>query len=82
MMNLCSLSFLHLGNLSRQQNMQAKQLFSCEFPNSYCGKDSKQPITSCHYYANRSLKSATYKVVDFSKITVFEVFCHFDSEGA
>lgn len=56
--------------------------FTCEScPDGYYGNDCKQTFTSCQDYANGSLKSGMYKVVDIN-MTVYEVYCHFDSAGS
>ena len=56
--------------------------YTCEpCPDGYFGKGCKQPFRSCQDYSNSSLKSGLYKVVDFDK-TVYEVYCHFDSNGS
>ena len=61
---------------------KAMKRFTCEScPDGYYGNDCKQTFTSCQDYANGSLKSGIYKVVDINK-TVYEVYCHFDSAGS
>lgn len=59
--------------------------FTCEScPDGYYGNSCKQPFRSCQNYedyVNGSLKSGMYKVVDFNK-KVYEVYCHFDFDGA
>lgn len=82
---------LHVNNMTPVLTiniMQAKQFspnkarkcFTCECPEGYYGNDCKQPITSCHNYVNGSLRPGIYKVVDYDE-TMFEVYCHFDSDG-
>jgi hypothetical protein len=55
--------------------------FTCNYPDGYHGEDCKQPITSCQGYASGSRKLGMYKVVGSDK-SVYEVYCHFDSDGA
>ena len=54
--------------------------FTCECPDGYYGGNCDLPIMSCQGYAHSSAKSGKYKVVDFNE-TVYEVYCHFDSDG-
>ena len=54
--------------------------FTCECPDGYYGGNCDLPITSCQGYAHSSAKSGKYKIVDFNK-AVYEVYCHFGSDG-
>ena len=54
--------------------------FTCECPDGYYGGNCDLPIMSCQGYAHSFAKSGKYKVVDFNE-TVYEVYCHFDSDG-
>ncbi len=56
--------------------------FTCECKDGYHGDNCEQPITSCQGYAQGSRKSGKYKIVDPDDNSVYEVYCHFDSDGA
>ena len=55
--------------------------FTCECRDGYHGENCDQPIMSCQGYAQGSRMSGMYKVVG-SDGTVYEVYCHFDPDGA
>ena len=55
--------------------------FTCECPDGYYGHNCDQPIMSCDGYLDVPRKSGMYKVVD-SGNSVYEVYCHFDSNAA
>ena len=57
--------------------------FTCECPDGYHGDNCKcnEPITSCTGYANGSRISGMYKVVGSDR-SLYQVYCHFDSDGA
>ena len=55
--------------------------FTCECPDGYYGNNCEQPMTSCQDYGNGFLKSGLYKVVNLD-MSVYEVYCHFDSDTA
>ena len=52
--------------------------FVCKCPDGYHGENCDQPIRSCEGYANGYRISGMYKVTAFNS-TVYEVYCHFDS---
>ena len=57
--------------------------FACECPDGYQGDNCEQPIKSCQDYANGSRISGMYKVVgSIDKKRIYDVYCHFDSDGA
>ncbi len=56
--------------------------FTCECPDGYHGDNCDKPITSCQGYAQGSRKSGKYKIVDSANNSVYEVYCHFDSDVA
>ena len=76
--SLCPANKICKPNISTQRPWKR---FTCECPDGYYENDCKQPITSCQDYANGSLNSGIYKVVDFD-ISVYEVYCPFDADGA
>ncbi len=53
--------------------------FTCECPDGYHGDNCDKPIRSCSGYLGR--ESGMYKVVDSSN-SLYEVYCHFDSDVA
>ena len=55
--------------------------FLCECPPGYHGEHCEKPITSCQGYSKGSRMSGMYKVLD-SAGSLYEVYCHFDSDGA
>ena len=55
--------------------------FTCECRDGYHGENCDQPIMSCQGYAQGSRMSGMYKVIG-SDGTVYEVYCHFDPDGA
>ena len=56
--------------------------FTCECPEGYHGDNCNQPITtSCGGYLDGPRKSGMLKVMDSEK-TVYEVYCHFESDSA
>ena len=55
--------------------------FTCECPDGYHGDNCDQPIRSCSGYLDVRHKSGMYKVVDYNN-SVYEVYCHFDSNAA
>ncbi|CAB4024802.1 hypothetical protein AC249_AIPGENE18196 [Paramuricea clavata] len=55
--------------------------FSCECPEGYHGNNCDEPIMSCGGYLNGPRKSGMHKVMDSEK-TVYEVYCHFESDVA
>ncbi len=56
--------------------------FTCECKDAYHGDNCDQPIRSCQGYAQGSRKSGKYKIMDPGDNSVYEVYCHFDSDGA
>ena len=56
--------------------------FTCECPDGYHEENCEQPITTCKGYAQGSQISGIYKVRDSSDGSLYEVYCHFDSDGA
>ena len=65
-----------------QMNFNAKpwKRFTCKCPDGYHGDNCDQPITSCAGYGNVNKESGVYKVVD-SDNSIYEVYCHFDSDS-
>ena len=55
--------------------------FTCECCDGYYGENCDQPIKSCQGYAKGLQKSGLYKLKS-SDDTVYEVYCHFDSDSA
>ena len=55
--------------------------FTCECPDGYYGNNCDKPIRSCDEYLDVPRESGMYKVVD-SGNSVYEVYCHFDSNAA
>ena len=56
--------------------------FTCECPDGYHGNNCDQPITSCQGYTQGSRKSGKYKIVDSADNSMYEVYCHFESDSA
>ena len=56
--------------------------FTCEYQDGYHGDNCDQPMVSCQGYAQCSRKSGLYKVADTVGGPLYEVYCHFDSDGA
>ena len=54
--------------------------FRCACPDGFRGIGCKKPITSCLGYARGSRKSGIYKLVN-SEGSLYEAYCHFDSDG-
>ena len=54
--------------------------FKCVCPDGYHGIGCKKPITSCQGYTRSSRKSGIYKLVS-SEGSLYEAYCHFDSDG-
>jgi hypothetical protein len=50
-------------------------------PDGYHGDRCDKPIKSCAGYSDLRRESGKYKLVDFGS-TLYEVYCHFDSDGA
>ena len=55
--------------------------FACKCPDGYHGDSCAQPIRSCESYANGSRISGMYNVTAYNG-TVYEVYCHFDSDAS
>ena len=55
--------------------------FTCVCRDGYHGDNCDQPIRSCEGYAQGSRKPGIYKVVDLND-ALYEVHCHFDSDGS
>ena len=55
--------------------------FTCECRDGYNGDSCSEPIMSCAGYANGHRRPGLYEVVDPDG-QVYEVYCHFDSDGA
>ncbi|CAB3983894.1 Versican core [Paramuricea clavata] len=55
--------------------------FTCECPEGYHGNNCDEPITSCGGYLDGPRKSGMHKVMDSEK-SVYEVYCHFESDVA
>ena len=83
--NCCQQSDLCPKNkMCKPFNSQEKswKRFTCECPDGYHGDNCEQPITSCQGYAQGSRKLGKYKIVNTDDNSVYEVYCHFDSDGA
>ena len=55
--------------------------FTCECPEGYHGDNCDEPITSCAGYLDGHRKSGMHKVMD-SEMSVYEVYCYFESDVA
>ncbi|CAB4034790.1 Hypothetical predicted protein [Paramuricea clavata] len=55
--------------------------FTCECRDGYHGDNCDKPVRSCGGYLNHPRTSGMYKVLD-SVNRPYEVYCHFDSDGA
>ncbi len=56
--------------------------FTCECPDGYYGDNCDKSIRSCGGYLDVPRESGMYKVVQNSSNSVYEVYCHFDSDIA
>ena len=56
--------------------------FTCRCPKGYHGNQCKTPITSCQGYATGSQISGRFKIVDPVQSSVYEVYCHIESDFA
>ena len=55
--------------------------YTCVCPDGYHGNECEVPITSCLGYAESEGKSGMYKVVHSASNSLYEVYCHFGTEG-
>ena len=55
--------------------------FTCACPDGYHGDNCEKRMTSCQGYLDVARKPGKYKVLD-SAGSVYEVYCHFDSDVA
>ena len=86
--NCCQQSDLCPNNqtcIQINSNVKPWKRFSCKCPDGYYGHNCDQRIKSCQGYAGGSRISGTYKVVrrrSNGPDKIYEVYCHFDSDGA
>ncbi|XP_028410792.1 uncharacterized protein LOC114533471 [Dendronephthya gigantea] len=81
--NCCQRSELCPGKkICKPQNSteQPWKRFTCECQVGYNGDNCDQTIRSCAGYLDRPRQSGMYKVFDSSN-SLYEVYCHFDSDG-
>ena len=64
-----------------KSSQQSWKRYTCECKPGYSGVDCNEPIRSCGGYLNGFRKSGKHIIVD-SGNTIYEVYCHFDSDGA
>ena len=65
-----------------KSSQQSWKRYTCECKPGYSGVECNQPIRSCGGYLNNGIReSGIHKIVD-SGNTFYEVYCHFDSDGA
>ena len=64
----------------RHYSKKSWKRFTCKCPKGYRENKCQTPITSCQGYATGTRKSRRYKIVDPVQSSVYEVYCHFESD--